>query len=188
MCRECVGEALQLGTVLPRTCAHDARHYFTVPCTRACGCGRACPLQWRGCTCTDACGPRCPCVEAMRECDPDVCSGMHRAAVQGGDPRQHCGNMAFQCCDFRRTVVGLSTTEGAGFGLFAAEACRCNDLILPYSGELVCRSPRPVLHVSLLTCRLLRVCAFGGLSADVKGADGRACGPGTVQLVVVLFP
>ena len=137
MCRVCVGEARDSGTVLPRTCEHDARHFFTVPCTRACSCSHSCPFQWRGCTCTEGCGPRCPCVRAMRECDPDVCSSVHRSAVLGPAPRLHCGNMAFQCRDFRHTVVGLSTTDGAGFGLFAAEACLSGQLILPYAGELV---------------------------------------------------
>ena len=51
-------------------------------CTKFCGCERACPVRWVGCTCRTGCRrSSCPCHVANRECDPDLCTTCRCADV-----------------------------------------------------------------------------------------------------------
>lgn len=130
VCTECAKASMQRGTPLPQRCRHSAKHWVLLPCTRACCCGKHCAYQRKGCSCADRCGTDCPCYQHMLECDPDLCSHVHQSG--------NCGNMGYQCHARKRTVVGISTTEGAGFGLFMAEPCAKGEFIMAYAGELVC--------------------------------------------------
>ncbi|TRM62275.1 hypothetical protein BD626DRAFT_498705 [Schizophyllum amplum] len=137
-------------------CAYNGAH-----CSRVCRCPPKCERRWRGCNCTPdedglACcvsrsgngkpnsrrNQACPCRQAARECDPDVCTGCAS--------RDHtlgcCQNSQIQHGARKKTVLQKSQW---GTGVFAAERMVPGDLICEYVGELI--HPETTQSRSVLT-------------------------------------
>ncbi|KAK8253954.1 hypothetical protein IWZ00DRAFT_213292 [Phyllosticta capitalensis] len=120
-----------------------------VTCEKSCGCSKSCQRRFSGCSCSQqrkTCwnNPKCPCFHLARECDPDVC--LRCGAIElldpvnrgcGLDDKELCQNVKIQRGSKKLTLMGTSTIEDAGFGLYAAEDIRAGDYIGEYTGELI---------------------------------------------------
>ncbi|KAI0312596.1 hypothetical protein OF83DRAFT_1250200 [Amylostereum chailletii] len=109
-------------------CWRDSLH-----CERNCHCPDACKRRWRGCRCkaTSAsravCGTtRCPCVEAGRECDFELCGPC--------GARGRCANADIQYGREKRLEVRVGEW---GFGLALLERARESSFICEYVGEAI---------------------------------------------------
>ncbi|KAG1877921.1 hypothetical protein DFJ58DRAFT_648419 [Suillus subalutaceus] len=106
-------------------------------CQRNCRCPAKCARRWKGCRCAMARDgmscvkvKRCSCVEARRECDPELC-------VKCGfeDPeRSTCGNSQIQQGHFKKLEVKESCW---GVGVFLLEPAKQGEMIVEYVGELI---------------------------------------------------
>lgn len=92
-------------------------------CRPACTCGSLCPRQFPRCHCEGSCNSSCPCVSLQRECILEGCSCIN------------CENI-FQRVP--KLTVSKSTIQGAGKGLFAAEAIKQGAFIGEYQGKRCC--------------------------------------------------
>lgn len=99
-------------------------------CEKYCFCDVSCCNRFAGCSCNSICdNTTCPCYQAMRECDPDVCRNCFDAE---GDCRR-CRNNAIQFRRWKQLVIGRSHV--AGLGVFAGERIKEHELIAEYAGE-----------------------------------------------------
>lgn len=106
-------------------------------CQRNCRCPAKCARRWKGCRCAKARDgmscvkfKRCSCVEARRECDPELC-------VKCGcrDPETStCGNSQIQQGRSKELEVKESRW---GIGVFLLESATLGELIVEYVGELI---------------------------------------------------
>lgn len=106
-------------------------------CTKACIWGNCGSNFFQGCTCQKDCRNSvwCPCRDANRECDPDVCRCC-RATARHSDGG--CANMDVTMGRrIRSLLVGKSTIPGAGLGLFTKNALKKGQYIDEYIGELI---------------------------------------------------
>ncbi|KAG0705966.1 hypothetical protein DFH29DRAFT_799275 [Suillus ampliporus] len=109
-------------------------------CQRNCRCPAKCARRWKGCRCAKirnrmSCVnfKRCPCIEARRECDPELCVKCGCRYIE--DPETSiCGNSQIQQGHFKKLEVKESPW---GLGVFLLEPAKQGDLIVEYVGELI---------------------------------------------------
>ncbi|KAG2158318.1 uncharacterized protein EDB93DRAFT_1296019, partial [Suillus bovinus] len=115
-------------------------------CQRNCRCPAKCARRWKGCRCTKARDgmscvqvKRCSCVEARRECDPELCvkcgcrcviPTIFHVAIQTST----CGNSQIHQGHFKKLEVKESRW---GVGVFLLEPAKQGELIVEYVGELI---------------------------------------------------
>ncbi|KIK92123.1 hypothetical protein PAXRUDRAFT_830266 [Paxillus rubicundulus Ve08.2h10] len=107
-------------------CSRNRSH-----CQRNCRCHVECDRRWRGCRCSKARSrwscvtERCACVEASRECDPQLCSNCGCK-----DENTTCRNSQIQKGVHKELEVKKSSW---GLGTFLAETAKAGDLIIGMS-------------------------------------------------------
>lgn len=127
---------------------------YGIMCERFCRCtAETCAIKFTGCACHSqgkTCLPRqkgerpCICVQLNRECDPALCGSC--GATERADPRNAdddhlfshgCQNCALQRGKSKALVLGKSTIENCGYGLFAGQDIAQDDFVVEYVGELI---------------------------------------------------
>ncbi|KAF8441441.1 hypothetical protein L210DRAFT_3663898 [Boletus edulis BED1] len=110
-------------------------------CQRHCRCSPECIRRWKGCHCSSARSKwgcvteKCPCVEARRECDPELCMDCSCMWVSPNAPDDTpCRNSQIQRGVQKKLEVKRSSW---GLGTFLVEAAKAGDLITEYVGEMV---------------------------------------------------
>ncbi|KAI9572122.1 hypothetical protein HD554DRAFT_2015772 [Boletus coccyginus] len=118
-------------------------------CQRNCSCSPECNRRWRGCRCSkvksrwSCMTETCPCVEALRECDPELCVNCRcilRILIQRP---LLLGILADDTlCRNSQILHGAHKDLEAkksswGLGTFLAEAAKAGDLITEYVGEMI---------------------------------------------------
>ncbi|ELR03547.1 hypothetical protein VC83_03424 [Pseudogymnoascus destructans] len=136
----------------PRPCHHPGQNCFVagekctcvsnkICCDKFCTCPQSCDARYRGCTCTEPCIlQKCLCYKLNRECDPDLCHGCNAAESvrsQGPISNTNCHNCEIQRGQGKKVVVGESSIEGIGNGLYLAEPVQEGDFIAEYVGEII---------------------------------------------------
>ncbi|KAH6657786.1 hypothetical protein BKA67DRAFT_656028 [Truncatella angustata] len=123
-------------------------------CERFCRCTvDTCAIKFTGCACHSqgrTCLPRqkgekpCICIQLNRECDPALCGSCgatDRANPKNAEDDQlfkhGCQNCALQRGKSKSLLLGKSTIEGCGYGLFTAENIAQDDFVIEYVGELI---------------------------------------------------
>lgn len=104
--------------------------------------------RFEGCACapgTCHASGSCPCVAALRECDPDRClsCGASEIAVVAAtrgrrrplSRRATCCNVNVQRGAHKRLRMGFSAIHG--WGVFAAEPIACGEFVYEYTGALL---------------------------------------------------
>ncbi|TGZ81858.1 SET domain-containing protein [Ascodesmis nigricans] len=132
-----------LGPCTDKTCRCLRDHHT---CEKTCCCPPSCSRRWRGCVCRKNNKPcsrqsECACLDAGRECDPDLCGSC--GAIEVLDPRnrgtpltdENCQNVNLQLGRQRRTFIGISYV--GGIGLYAAEKIPKNSFLGEYTGEVI---------------------------------------------------
>jgi hypothetical protein len=121
----------------------------TITCEKTCRCSTTCNRRFPGCKCAILSGKRacatatgCICKKFNRECDADICGTC--GATELLDPinrynekllQDHCCNVGIQRGVPKKTLLGKS--EVHGFGLYAGEDIREDDIIGEYTGEII---------------------------------------------------
>ena len=98
-------------------------------CTKHCVWGVFGDNFFPGCRCKGDCSTskKCPCRDANRECDPDVC---HCNAPTDACRKTHgCKNMDVSLARRVPLLVGRSIIEGARLGLFTKNALKQGDYV-----------------------------------------------------------
>lgn len=93
-------------------------------CTKHCVWGVFGDNFFPGCSCKGDCtiSKMCPCRDAHRECDPDVCRC--NASTNGCRKTCGCANMDVSLAKRAPLLIGRSLVEGAGLGLFTKNALK----------------------------------------------------------------
>lgn len=120
-----------------------------VTCEKTCRCSTTCNRRFPGCKCAVLPGKRacatatgCLCSKFQRECDADLCGAC--GATELLDPinryneellQNRCSNVGVQRGVPKKTLLGKS--EVHGFGLYAGEDIRADDIIGEYTGEIL---------------------------------------------------
>ena len=103
-------------------------------CEIYCRCNQIlCKYAYHGCHCSkgDCTTNHCPCYVNGRECNPLICKNCDRAL----NSNDRCKNMQLQQDYESKLIVGISNI--AGWGLFAKEDIKKDNLIGEYKGELI---------------------------------------------------
>jgi hypothetical protein len=133
-----------------------------VTCEKTCKCPSECNRRFPGCQCASIEGKRicatatgCLCIKFKRECDADLCGTC--GATEILDPvnryneellQDQCSNVGIQRRVPKKTLLGKS--EVHGFGLYAGQDMRKDDVIGEYTGEILSRGEsirREVVYV-----------------------------------------
>lgn len=119
----------------PRPCHHPGQNCFVagekctcvskgICCDKFCTCSQSCDARYRGCTCAEPCLlQKCTCRLLNRECDPDLCHRCNAAesvGSQGPILDTNCHNCEIQRGQGKKVVVGESSIERIGNGLYLA--------------------------------------------------------------------
>jgi hypothetical protein len=119
-----------------------------VTCEKTCKCPSTCNRRFPGCRCVSTAGKRtcatasgCICIKFKRECDADLCGTC--GATDLLDPvnrydemlQDQCTNVGIQRAVPKKTLLGKS--EVHGFGLYAGQDIRKDDVIGEYTGEIL---------------------------------------------------
>jgi hypothetical protein len=120
-----------------------------VTCEKTCKCPSTCNRRFPGCRCAFTPGKRicstvagCICKKFRRECDADLCGNC--GATEILDPvnrydeellEDGCNNVGIQRGVPKKTLLGRS--EVHGFGLYAGQDMRKDDVIGEYTGEIL---------------------------------------------------
>ncbi len=111
-------------------------------CTKHCGWGNMSANFFRGCACqAGRCqSSSCACYAAKRECDPDLCRSCGACTDPPNNPAgdgQRCRNDNISMKRGVRLLVGESSVEGAGFGLFTQHSLMKGDFVDEYVGDII---------------------------------------------------
>jgi hypothetical protein len=133
------------------SCVEAQCHCFreNVTCEKTCKCPSTCNRRFPGCKCASTPGRRicatatgCICIKFKRECDADLCGTC--GATDLLDPvnrydeellQDRCTNVGIQRAVPKKTLLGKS--EVHGFGLYAGQDIRKDDVIGEYTGEIL---------------------------------------------------
>lgn len=98
-------------------------------CTKHCVWGEFGDNFFPGCNCKGDCrvAKHCPCRDAVRECDPDICGCA--ASTDGCLKTCGCSNMEVSLAKKASLFVGQSEVKGAGLGLFTKYPLKKGDYI-----------------------------------------------------------
>ena len=101
-------------------------------CEKGSACLASCQNRYPGCQCSTECtSKQCPCYNANRECDPDVCK-----CCMNLNEVVHCNNNQIQRGLKQRIIMAPSRV--AGWGAYAAnDIPEINTLISEYCGEMI---------------------------------------------------
>jgi hypothetical protein len=150
-------------------------------CTKHCGWGRMSTNFFRGCACkAGQCRlSNCACYAAKRECDPDLCRSCGACTDPPNAPAgdgQRCRNDSVSMKRGARLLVGASSVEGAGLGLFTQYALRKGDFVDEYVGEIISQEEaerRGVVYDRQNMSYLFNLCSDFSVDATVKGNKTR---------------
>ncbi|BFI36891.1 hypothetical protein MARPO_0010s0166 [Marchantia polymorpha] len=117
-------------------------------CEKFCGCPGSCKNRFPGCNCVKSqCSTKlCPCFNASRECDPDVCrncsidcelttSKDSSTISASGRKQSKCQNMRI-LLNQKKSVL-LARSDVIGWGLFLKSDAKKDDYLGEYTGELI---------------------------------------------------
>jgi hypothetical protein len=120
-----------------------------ITCEKTCKCSQSCNRRFPGCRCVSTPGKRtcgigtsCLCSKFQRECDADICGSC--GATELLDPvnryneellKKRCNNIGLQRGVPKKTLLGKS--EVHGFGLYAGQDIREDDVVGEYTGEIL---------------------------------------------------
>ncbi|ETL35823.1 hypothetical protein L916_12095 [Phytophthora nicotianae] len=108
-------------------------------CEKACSCSRECPNRSEGCNCSpgECRTSKCPCVAALRECDPDTCALCEESEVAvlvstgkctpSRCAISMCGNVNVIRSKHKR--LGMSFSPIHGYGMFARETISATEFV-----------------------------------------------------------
>ncbi|KAH8723998.1 hypothetical protein GQ44DRAFT_760707 [Phaeosphaeriaceae sp. PMI808] len=120
-----------------------------VTCEKTCRCPSSCNRRFPGCNCASGPSKRpcaanrgCLCAKFHRECDADLCVAC--GATEILDPanrynddllQDQCRNVGIQRGVPKKTLLGQS--EVHGFGLYAGQDIKRDDIVGEYTGEIL---------------------------------------------------
>ena len=109
-------------------------------CTKHCVWGLKGRNCFRGCACKGRCTTgACSCFAAKRECDPDLCTACEACMDPPNKPatQQRCRNDNIGMRRHCHLLLGLSTIEDAGWGIYTKTALKKGDFVHEYVGEVI---------------------------------------------------
>lgn len=112
-------------------------------CTKHCVWGEKSVNFFKGCSCSGKCNTKsCACFAANRECDPDLCTSCGTCTDSPGQPatNQRCRNDNISMRRHAHLLLGKSTIEEAGWGMFTKRALKKGDYVQEYIGEVISQS------------------------------------------------
>lgn len=107
-------------------------------CEKSCNCNPNCENRFPGCNCKGACNTKsCPCHNAARECDPDLCKTCGAAELDLMERRDKfkCSNVSMQRSFHKHLLLGPS--EVSGWGVYLNGIAIKDELISEYCGETI---------------------------------------------------
>ncbi|KAK0466172.1 SET domain-containing protein [Desarmillaria tabescens] len=114
-------------------------HLKSHHCKRSCRCSLKCPRRRKGCKCShervmDHClTADCPCIEAGRECDPELCV---KCDARGQPHKNKCQNTRIQRNQTQHIKIQPTKPAKYGLGAFATRELRAWTYIGEYVGEI----------------------------------------------------
>eukprot|EP00986_Skeletonema_menzelii_P015842 scaffold12825_cov137-Skeletonema_menzelii.AAC.5 len=150
-------------------------------CTKHCGWGSMSSNFFRGCACqVGQCrSSSCSCFAAKRECDPDLCRSCGACTDHPNNPAgdgQRCRNDNISMKRGIRLLVGESSVEGAGLGLFTLHSLSKGDFVDEYVGEIISQEEaerRGVVYDRQNMSYLFNLSSDFSIDATVKGNKTR---------------
>ena len=109
-------------------------------CTKHCVWGSKGRNFFRGCACKGRCTTAsCSCFAAKRECDPDLCKtcGACTHPPNKPAPHQRCRNDNIGMRRHCHLLLGQSTIEDAGWGIYTKSDLKKGDFVHEYVGEVI---------------------------------------------------
>ena len=110
-------------------------------CTKHCVWGAKSKNFFRGCACKgNQCRTKaCPCFAANRECDPDLCKSCGACTDPPNKPatKQQCRNDNIAMRRHCHLLLGESSIENAGWGIFTKNGLKKGDYVHEYVGEVI---------------------------------------------------